>query len=63
MNNCAFDRDDKCAALVTRDCENCSFRKTKAELIAGRRKANELLEKLPEEQRKAIESKYYGGGE
>lgn len=62
MNHCAFDKGDKCAALLTRNCENCSFRKTEEELIAGRQKAKEMLEKLPEEHRKAIEEKYYGRG-
>ena len=60
MEKCVFDKGEKCVALLTRNCENCSFRKTKEELIAGRRKAKEMLDKLPEEYRKAIIEKYYG---
>lgn len=60
MNNCTFDKGDKCVALTERDCEGCPFRKTKEELIKGRRKAKAMLEKLPEEQREAIKNKYYG---
>ena len=60
MCNCAFDKGDKCVALTTHDCEKCSFRKTKDELLAGRRKARAMLEDLPQEQREAIQKKYYG---
>lgn len=60
MCNCVFDKCDKCTALLVRDCEKCSFRKTKEELDEGRTKAKALLERLPEEQRKAIADKYHG---
>lgn len=60
MCNCVFDKGDKCAALVVRDCEKCSFRKTEEELAEGRRKAKILLERLPKEQRAVIAEKYYG---
>lgn len=59
MCNCTFDKGENCAALVTHDCEKCSFRKTKEELLAGRRKAKARLDKLPEKKRKSIEEKYY----
>jgi radical SAM protein with 4Fe4S-binding SPASM domain len=29
MNKCAFDNGNQCNALLTKECENCSFRKTK----------------------------------
>lgn len=60
MNNCVFDKGDKCVALIAHDCEKCSFRKTKEELTEGRMKAKALIERLPEEQRIAIADKYYG---
>jgi hypothetical protein len=60
MRECVFDKGKKCVALVTRKCEKCSFRKTKEELIEGRKYAKALLERLPEEQRKAIDDKYHG---
>ena len=62
MCKCAFDKGDKCNALIVRDCEKCSFRKTQEELAEGRAKAKILLERLPEEYRAAIEDKYYGRG-
>lgn len=60
MVNCAFNKNDKCIALVNQECKGCSFRKTKEELLEGRRRARTLLERLPQEQRNAIENKYYG---
>ena len=60
MTKCTFDKGDTCVALTEHDCEGCPFRKTKEELLAGRRKARAMLENLPKEQRKAIEDKYYG---
>lgn len=60
MSKCAMDRGTKCIALTTHECETCAFRKTKDELLAGRRRARILLERLPDEQRKTIEDKYYG---
>lgn len=60
MCKCTFDKGDKCVALTTHECENCVFRKTKDELLAGRRRARARLEDLPEEQQDAIRKKYYG---
>lgn len=60
MEKCTFDKGDKCVALTDHDCEGCPFRKTKEELLAGRRRARAMREKLPKEQREAIEEKYYG---
>lgn len=59
MKECTFDKGKKCAALVTHDCEKCSFRKTKEELLEGRRKAIALLARLPKEKREVIEDKYH----
>ena len=59
MEKCTFDKGDKCVALTEHDCEGCPFRKTKEELLAGRRKARAMLEKLPKEKRDTIEDKYY----
>lgn len=60
MKWCAFDKGDHCEALLTHNCEKCSFRKTREEVIAGREKAMEILSRLPEEQQAAIRDKYHG---
>lgn len=60
MNNCTFDKGNKCTALTTRNCEGCAFRKTKEELNEGREKAKAILDRLPKEQYEAIKNKYYG---
>lgn len=59
MENCAFDKGNKCSALRYRNCERCSFRKTREELAAGREKARERIENLPKEQYDAIMQTYY----
>lgn len=59
---CAFyrcDRNADCSALRSRDCVGCTFRKTDAELIAGRRKAIGRLEELPHNKFNDIMLKYY----
>ena len=58
MEKCVFNNGKKCSALVPKKCKDCSFRKTEAELNAGREKARKRLESLPEEQRDAIMRKY-----
>ena len=63
MDNCVFDNGDACSALVSKKCEKCTFRKTRQELIAGRRKARRLLEKLPTQELDNIREKYYNGKE
>lgn len=60
MEKCVFNKGKKCSALTPKKCKNCSFRKTEAELNAGREKARERLESLPKEQQDAIMRKYYG---
>lgn len=60
MEKCVFDKGRKCTILCEKNCEKCSFRKTAAELDAGREKARERLEGLPEDQYNAIQKKYYG---
>lgn len=59
MIKCAFDREEKCTALTVKECEKCTFRKSKDELNEGRERAKDLLERLPREQREAIYDKYY----
>lgn len=59
MENCVFDKGKKCSALREHNCEKCSFRKTREELVAGREKARERIENLPKEQHDAIMKKYY----
>lgn len=59
MEKCVFDKGEKCAVLVSQDCEKCTFRKTQRELVEGRAKAHERIEHLPQEQHDAIMRKYY----
>lgn len=44
---CVFDRGGFCAALISRECANCRFRKTKEELDNGRKKAILRVRGLP----------------
>ena len=60
MEKCVFNRGKKCAAISPKKCTNCAFRKTEAELMAGREKALERLKTLPPAQYEAIMKKYYG---
>lgn len=60
-NECAFDNGNRCRALTKKHCEKCSFRKTADELIAGRKRARELIDRLPYEERVMIMAKYYPG--
>ena len=54
MEKCVFNNGKKCSALAPKKCKNCSFRKTEAELNAGREKARKRLESLPKEQQDDI---------
>lgn len=63
MGKCVYDNGYACEALVTRDCDGCTFRKTRSELIKGRKTSRELLEKLPDQQLDHISKKYYDGKE
>jgi hypothetical protein len=58
MNKCVFENENECIALKEKRCAFCAFRKTKEELIEGRRKATERIASLPEEQKKHIIRKY-----
>lgn len=61
MNKCAFDLDDKCAALTNKECKGCHFFKTQQELEEGRKKANERLGRLDRILRENLINEYYGG--
>ena len=56
FTDCAFDRGEKCAALTEKKCLNCRFFKTKEELAAGREKAYDHVQHLPN--RAALVEKY-----
>lgn len=61
-NKCAFDLEDRCSALSEMRCESCTFRKTKEQLEAGRRKAKQILnEKYDYPELNALFGKYYSG--
>lgn len=56
---CAFDRGTLCTALSEKKCHKCSFRKTQEELDAGRERAEQRINTLPEEQQDHIRFKYH----
>lgn len=61
-NDCVFYREGKhtgCAALRSRECGGCKFRKTEGELEAGRQKATKRLKRLPHRIFNGIMLKYY----
>lgn len=59
MNNeCVFNWGRKCTALTQKNCESCRFRKTREELEAGRQRAQERVNSLPEDQQAHIRRKY-----
>lgn len=60
MNDCVFEKGRSCTALRHKECNNCTFRKTKEELIEGRQKALDRVRTLPEIKRLYINIKYYG---
>ena len=62
MENCAFNNGDTCMALTYKQCEGCSFYKTREEVDAGRKKAKERIDKLPNEVHNHISRKYYSSG-
>lgn len=59
MTECVFIRDGKCIALTAMKCKNCAFRKTRAELAAGRKKARERIESLPDDMQFFIRNQYH----
>ena len=59
MNNCAFNRGSICLALREKKCENCTFYKTREQLVEGRLKAKERINGLPKTKRYYIIHKYY----
>lgn len=63
MGRCVYDNGYACEALASRKCEGCTFKKTRSELIKGKKASRELLEKLPERQLEHIRKKYYDGKE
>lgn len=65
MNNCVFSRETGCACLKEKQCmlgKPCSFKKTEAQLIEGREKAERRIASLPVKQRLDIAEKYYSRG-
>ena len=61
-NDCVFYRVTnkiECAALRSRECGGCKFRKTEGELEAGRQKATKRLKRLPPRIFNGIMLKYY----
>lgn len=56
---CAFDLDEKCSALLVKDCKGCTFYKTKEQLKAGREKATERLMTMDRNFLDYVKGKYY----
>lgn len=59
MNICAFNKDEHCSALSTKNCNGCSFMKTAKQLEDVRDKAWERINTLPKKVRAKINQKYY----
>ena len=60
-NKCAFEVNGQhCTALSVKDCAGCVFFKTYDELERGRERADNRIDKLPEEQQDHIKQKYKG---
>ena len=57
---CVFDAGKRvCYALNVKKCEGCRFRKSKEELIRGRKRAAARIQTLSKEYQAHIKSKYY----
>lgn len=61
MRDCFAYVNGKCSALETKDCDGCSFYKTKEQYEMDRQKALERIRSLNVERQKYIFEKYYGG--
>ena len=59
MNKCAFDFGEECSALNGKQCEGCSFHKTKEQLKVGRDRAEARLLHLSTDEYQYIHNKYY----
>lgn len=60
---CAFDKGEKiCGALREKDCEKCSFYKTKKELALGRESADKRLIGFSEDKRNYYIATYHTNG-
>ncbi len=56
---CAFDSGKRvCSALNIKKCEGCRFRKSKEELIRGRKRVAARIQTLSKEYQAHIKSKY-----
>lgn len=60
MKDCVFDINGDCIALTDKQCVNCSFCKTKEDLILGRKKFFARLDIIPPAKRIRILETYYG---
>lgn len=59
MSICAFDRGQKCSALIEKQCIGCAFYKTEQEVKESRQKAKNRIKKLPILTQEHISRKYY----
>ena len=59
MSKCAFDRGDECSALTVKECDMCSFCKSREELERGRVKASNRIRSLSVDKYVRILHKYY----
>ena len=60
MDKCFAENKGRCTALKIKECEECSFFKTKEEAEEGRMKAIERIDSLNKERRDHINEIYYG---
>ncbi|WP_296972593.1 hypothetical protein [Tepidanaerobacter sp. EBM-38] len=61
MQDCFAYKHNSCTALKVRQCEGCSFYKTKEQYELDRQKAIEKILSLDEDKRDYIIKTYYGG--
>jgi hypothetical protein len=59
--DCFAYKRNSCTALKVKQCEGCSFYKTKEQFEMNQRKALERIRTLDVEKQQRIFEKYYGG--
>lgn len=57
--DCVFDNGANCSALICKECAGCTFFKTREQLLAGRKAAeNRIINDLPDDVFAHIRTKY-----
>lgn len=61
MKDCFAYKNNRCTALIVKNCDGCGFYKTKEEAEEGQRKSIERIKTLDIELQNNINETYYGG--